>query len=311
MTTAIIDCGTNTFNLLVATIEYDGRHKILLNTKKSVKLGEGGMIDNQIAQPAFQRGVKVFGEFVKLAKEHKADHINAVATSAVRSTVNGPDFVKKIYDKTGVMIQVINGDTEAQYIFKGVNFALEELNQPVLIMDIGGGSTEFIMAEDNQVIWKRSFDLGAARMIQELKPSDPITPEDIERVKNMFKETLPPLTSRLKKNPFQTLIGCSGSFESLAEIIKASKQIDSQTGKLYRFEHDDFKAVYNKLIASSEKERREMPGLVEYRVDSIVFAAIFIRYIIKRFKIEKMYYSSYALKEGILSDMIKNITVSL
>lgn len=311
MTIAIIDCGTNTFNLLISNIDSDGGHRNILNTKKSVKLGEGGLIDNKIADSAFQRGVKVFSEFVKIARDHKVDHISAVATSAVRSTINGPDFVKKVFDKTGVMIQVINGDTEAQYIFKGVNLALEEINQPVLIMDIGGGSTEFIMAEDNQVIWKRSFDLGASRIIQELKPDDPVSQEDITKIKSMIKETLHPLTVRLKNHPFHSLIGCSGSFESLADIIKADKNIDSPFSKIYRFDHDDFYQVYQQLILSNEKERREMPGLVEYRVDTIVLAAIFIRYIVKKFKVDKMYYSSYSLKEGVLSDIIKNNTVSL
>ncbi len=304
MIAAVIDCGTNTFNLLIAEYQVNGKHRIILNTKKSVKLGEGGLADNKIAPQAFQRGIKTFTELYAIARDYKVDTIKAVATSAVRSSMNGPDFVKKIFDKTGVIIQVLNGDTEAQYIFKGVNLALEDLNNPVLVMDIGGGSTEFIMAEDNQVIWKKSFELGAARFLQELKPSDPIIPEEIEKAKNHFKDTLQPLAMRLKKYPIQTLIGCSGSFESLADMIKAEKGDNTTIGKLYRFDNDDLKELYRKLIVSSEKERKNMPGLVDYRVDTIVYAAILIRHIMKRFKTEKLYYSTYALKEGILADLI-------
>lgn len=304
MIAAVIDCGTNTFNLLIAEYQVNGKHRIILNTKKSVKLGEGGFTDNKIAPQAFQRGVKTFTELNSIARGYKVDTIKAVATSAVRSSLNGPDFVKKIFDKTGVIIQVLNGDTEAQYIFKGVNLALEDLNHPVLVMDIGGGSTEFIMAEDNQVIWKKSFDLGATRLLQELKPNDPILPEDIDNAKNHFKSILQPLATRLKKYPIHTLIGCSGSFESLAHMIEAEKENNSPPGKLYRFDNDELKAMYRKIVASSEIERKKMPGLVEYRVDTIVYAAIFIRYIMKRFKTEKLYFSAYALKEGILADLI-------
>lgn len=305
MITGIIDCGTNTFNLLVAEIQENKQYNILLNTKKSVKLGEGGLKNKLISPQAFQRGLKTFVELVQIAKDYKAKSIKAFATSAVRSTLNGPDFVKKTLEKTGVIIQVLNGDTEAQYIYKGVNLAMDNLNKPILIMDIGGGSTEFIIAENNQVVWKKSFDLGAARILQEFKTSDPITPEEIDKLKTHFKKTLTPLASRLKRHSVEGLIGCSGSFESLADMIKAQSETPDMTQeKIFNFHNDDFKKVYQQLVKSTEKERMLMPGLVEYRVDTIVYAAIFIRHIKKRFKIDQMYYSSHALKEGVLADML-------
>lgn len=304
MIAAIIDCGTNTFNLLVADIKVNGGYEIILNTKKSVKLGEGGLPGNRIDRKPFERGIKTFVEFARIAKKHKAESIHAFATSAIRSTINGPDFVKKILDKTGVIIQVLNGDTEAQYIYKGVKLALEDLNKPILIMDIGGGSTEFIIARDNQVEWKRSFDLGAARLLEKFKPSDPITPEQEEKLKEYFKETLKPLSTQLKKYTIDKLVGCAGSFESLADMIEAEKKEPQNTGKIYHFDNEEYKAIHKEIIASTEKERLNMPGLLEYRVDTIVFASIFITYVKKRFKIKDMSYSAFALKEGVMSDLI-------
>ncbi len=306
MVAAIIDCGTNTFNLLIAEFDIFGEHTVLLNTKKSVKLGEGGLVDNKITPQAFQRGIKTFVELVEIARSYKADTIQAFATSAVRSSINGPDFVRKILEKTHIIIQVLNGDTEAQYIYKGVNLSLHRLDQPVLIMDIGGGSTEFIIAADEQVVWKKSFDLGAARLLQEFNPCDPMSNQEIQKVKDYFREILQPLATRLKKYPVQTLIGCSGSFESLADLIKINQTELVPNENLYKFDMDDLRNLHHKLLLSTESERRMMPGLVEYRVDTIVFASILIRHIIKRFKIEHLYYSSYALKEGILADMITN-----
>lgn len=306
MVAAIIDCGTNTFNLLIAEFDIYGKYKVLLNAKKSVKLGEGGLIDNRITPQAFKRGIETFCEFVDIARDYNADSIKAFATSAVRSSINGPEFVKKVLEKTKIIIQVLNGDTEAQYIFKGVNLAIEKINSPVLIMDIGGGSTEFIIAEAEQVLWKKSFDLGASRLLQEFNPQDPITVDEIQKVKDYFKEILQPLAARIKKIPVQTLIGCSGSFESLADLIRHEKSETTVNGKLYQFDLDDFRNMHQKLITSTESQRRQMPGLVEYRVDTIVFATILIRHVIKRFKIENIYYSSYSLKEGILADLLTN-----
>jgi exopolyphosphatase / guanosine-5'-triphosphate,3'-diphosphate pyrophosphatase len=304
MIAAIIDCGTNTFNLLIADVDVNGDYKILLNTKKSVKLGEGGMPDNKIAKKPFDRGIKTFIELLKIARKYKAESIHAFATSAVRSSLNGPEFVKRILEKTGIIVQVLNGDTEAQYIYKGVKLALDDLPQPILIMDIGGGSTEFIIASENQVLWKRSFDLGAARLIQKFQPSDPLTPEQEKNLKEHFRDMLKPLNTQLKKHQVNTLIGCSGSFESLADMIKAEKNDNLPLGDIYNFYNDDFKSLHQKLIASTEAERKAMPGLVEYRVDTIVFASIFIRYVIKRHKIKNMTYSGFALKEGVLADLI-------
>jgi exopolyphosphatase / guanosine-5'-triphosphate,3'-diphosphate pyrophosphatase len=181
------------------------------------------MPTTKLQKKPFDRGIKTFIELLKIARKYKAESIHAFATSAVRSSLNGPEFVKRILEKTGIIVQVLNGDTEAQYIYKGVKLALDDLPQPILIMDIGGGSTEFIIASENQVLWKRSFDLGAARLIQKFQPSDPLTPEQEKNLKEHFRDMLKPLNTQLKKHQVNTLIGCSGSFESLADMIKAEK----------------------------------------------------------------------------------------
>ncbi len=312
MRVAIIDCGTNTFNLLIADIsESSDGFDVLLNEKKSVKLAEGGLKNGKIAPVPFQRGVDVFDGFVKIARKKEVQSIKAFATSAIRSSTNGPDFVKSIYQKTGVMIQVINGDTEAQYIYKGVNLALNQFGSSVLIMDIGGGSTEFIIAENNKVVWKRSFDLGAARLLEILNPANPLTDEQKKDLTQIFDDLLTPLKDKMEEFEIDTLIGCSGSFESISDMIlhfKGSKSSD--TPPVVLLGNEDFEVIHNQLISSTEDERRVMPGLVHFRVDTIVFASLFIAYIQKLFGINQMYYSSYSLKEGILADiLLQNIAV--
>lgn len=310
MISAIIDCGTNTFNLLIVEYDLSGNYKQLLNTKESVKLFEGGFEKQMIAPVPFERGINTFLNFVKLAETHKASRIHAFATTAIRNSINGPDFVKTIFEKTQVMIQVLNGDTEAQYIYKGVKLALENVTEPLLIMDIGGGSTEFIIANENRVLWKRSFDLGATGLFMEFKPSDPITQEEIKLLKDHFKETLQPLTHQLKKYSVNHLIGCSGIFESISEIIQATKGKNKTTEKLFNIDENDFRQTTQLLINSTVAERRKICGLVEFRVDTIVNSTILIDFVIKRYKIPRITYSAYALKEGILYDLMdENVAV--
>ncbi|MFW6249382.1 MAG: exopolyphosphatase, partial [Bacteroidota bacterium] len=267
--------------------------------------------NGKIAPIPFQRGLDVFERFVKTARNMEVQSIKAFATSAIRSSTNGPDFVKSVYKKTGVMIQVINGDTEAQYIYKGVNLALNQFASSALIMDIGGGSTEFILAQNNKVIWKRSFDLGAARLLEILKPANPLTNEQKTKLIQIFQDVLAPLTEKMKEIEIDTLIGCSGSFESVSDMIMQLKDSESPSDSpVVLLGNYDFEVVYNQLINSTEAERRNMPGLVHFRVDTIVFAVLFINYIKNLFGINQMYYSSYSLKEGVLADiMLQNIAV--
>jgi len=312
MRLAIIDCGTNTFNLLIADL-YENKEgfNVVHNEKKSVKLGEGGLTYGKIAPMPFQRGLEVFESFVKIARQMEVQSIKAFATSAIRSSTNGPDFVKSVYKKTGVMIQVINGDTEAQYIYKGVNLALDQFASSALIMDIGGGSTEFIIAQNNKVVWKRSFDLGAARLLEILKPANPLTTEQKTNLIQIFDDLLTPLTEKMEELKIDTLIGCSGSFESVSDMILHFKDAKSSSkAPVVLLSNNDFEIVYNQLLNSTEAERRNMAGLVHFRVDTIVFAILFINYIKNLFGINQMYYSSYSLKEGVLADiMIQNIAV--
>ncbi|MFW6275377.1 MAG: exopolyphosphatase [bacterium] len=312
MRLAIIDCGTNTFNLLIAELfENKEGFSVVHNEKKSVKLGEGGLNNGKIAPKPFQRGLDVFESLVKTARQMEVQSVKAFATSAIRSSTNGPDFVKSVHHKTGVMIQVINGDTEAQYIYKGVNLALNQFASSALIMDIGGGSTEFIIAQNNKVVWKRSFDLGAARLLELLKPANPLTNEQKTNLIQIFDELLSPLTEKMKEVEIDTLIGCSGSFESVSDMILHFKDSKITSGApVVLLDNNDFEVVYNELINSTEAERRNMPGLVHFRVDTIVFAVLFINYIKNLFGINQMYYSSYSLKEGVLADiMLQNIAV--
>jgi exopolyphosphatase / guanosine-5'-triphosphate,3'-diphosphate pyrophosphatase len=306
MISAIIDCGTNTFHLLIAKHDNVGNYEIIHADIRNVKLGQNTILKNEISTEAMQRGIIAFSEFVDKAKEFKSDQIYATATSAVRSSKNGSVFVAEVLSKTGVKINVIDGSREAQLIYSGVKLALSNIDDTALIMDIGGGSTEFILAKNNTIIYKHSFDLGVARLLQKFAPSDPIQNKEISHIQEFLKSELQPLAEMVAKNPVNNLIGCSGSFESIHSIISNELYNKNPINtKIEKFNNDDFLKVYQKLVISKEEERYSIKGLIPMRVDTIVLALIFIDFVRSFFGIKNLFVSYFALKEGVLAELIQ------
>ncbi len=307
MKTAIIDCGTNTFHLLLAEHDRKGNYRVLVNDKLSVKLVEGRILQNEIAPEPFHRGLKAFEELAAKARKYKPDFLEAYATSAIRSASNGSDFVNKVFGSTGISIKVIDGDEEALLIYKGVKLAMGNIEQPILIMDIGGGSTEFILAKNNSILWKQSFKLGVARLLQTFNPSDPFTAKDIRALQAFFEKELGPLKEQIKRVAPSMLVGCSGSFESLASMIgmRFYEREPHKTLRVFPFKEREYLEIHNLLLHSDEAARYQISGLVPMRVDTIVYASIFIHFVKHHFNIPEMALSYFALKEGAFSDILK------
>lgn len=308
MLIGILDLGTNTFNIFIAEVLPDRTFKKVYKSKISVKLGEGGIGKNHIDEIPFKRGINALKQHKRTLDEHGVTKIYAFATSAIRSSDNGPEFVKEALKRTGIEIQVISGEREAELIYYGVKAAVRLGKEPVLIMDIGGGSTEFILANHQQIIWKHSFQLGAARLIEKFKPSDPIQPSEITTIEKYLEDQLTPLFKALTESNCKSpvLIGSSGSFDSLAEMIAyrfySIEILKGQTE--YTFNMDDLARIHELIIRSTTKERMEIPGLTKMRVDMIVISTLFVNYIIRRLNIRQLQLSRYSLKEGALWELI-------
>lgn len=300
MKTAIIDLGTNTFNLLIV----EG-NTTLVKTKIAVKLGEGGITKGYIAEAPFQRGLDALKTHLQTIKEYQAERTLAFATSAIRSANNGDDFVAQVKTELGLNIEVIDGDKEAELIYLGVQQALDLGNNNKLIMDIGGGSTEFIICNKKEIFWKQSFQLGAARLLEKFQPKDPITSTEIKEIEHYLEETLTSLWEVLQKHPCNTLVGSSGSFDTLADAIAYRfYDIGILKGKTtYDFKLEDYFRLHNYLLKSNLEKRLNTPGMIPIRADMIVISSIFTNYLLKRQKMEAMKLSTYALKEGVLTTL--------
>lgn len=301
MRIAVIDMGTNTFHLLIAEISGHS-FKVLYKTNVPVKLGEGRINDNIIIPEAFERGINCLKNFKETILNFRVEKVKATATSAVRSAGNGKDFVHSVKEQTGIEIDILSGDEEASLIYKGVKLS-GAINDLSLIMDIGGGSVEFILCDTVQLIWKKSYNIGAARLMQKFFKSDPISDEDKNNILTHIQHELTDLFEICKQHQPKTLIGSAGAFETFAELVNSAKKsiINLDTLQSYHFDFDEYITLSIKLINSTHQQRVEMPGIIPLRVDLIVIATLITNYVLGRLKINQLKLSTYDLKMGILA----------
>ncbi len=308
MRVAVIDLGTNTFNLLIVDVSSSGEYNSIFNTKKATKIGEGAMIAGKLLPEPMQRAKDALAEYLGIIKEHNCDKTLAFATSGIRSTSNGADFVGEVKSELGLEIKTIDGLEEAKLIYEGVDLAIPFGDEPMLIMDIGGGSTEFIIADKTGVLWMKSYRLGISRVLQMLEPNDPVTESDAQSLNTLFAEQLSELLENCKMYGVKTLIGSSGSFDSFIEMIWAENGNFQLANSVKReeFNLDELKRLHEKLISYDYDTRKEIPGLVEMRVDTIHLASYMVQWVLSNCDLERLLLSSYALKEGVIHRVMEN-----
>ncbi len=301
---AVIDMGTNTFHLLL--VELHGKEfKTIYKEKIAVKLGQGGITQNQITPEAEKRALHTLKHFKNLIDGEKIDQIFAFATSAVRNATNGPDFVQKVKEQLGFQIHVISGEEEAQLIYEGIHFsgALEERTS--LMMDIGGGSVEFIIGNAQEVFWKRSFEIGGQRLLDAFHYHDPILPEEVEKLEQYCGEKLQPLLDAIAKYKPTGFVGASGTFDTLIDMHYATMLQCKLTGQhVFELPVTDFYQLFQLLVTKNRAERLQIPGMIAMRVDMIVVASCLIDFILQHVQVGNIRCSHYSLKEGAVSRML-------
>jgi exopolyphosphatase/guanosine-5'-triphosphate,3'-diphosphate pyrophosphatase len=305
---AVMDLGTNTFHLLIARGDA-ADPKELYHTTVPVRLGEGG-INNGIIQPeAYKRGIDTLVQFAEKIAEFKAERVSAIATSALRSASNGNDFIEEVKTKTGIGIKTITGDREAKYIYEGVKAGKCLTKQNSLILDIGGGSVEFILGNEEEIIWKRSFEIGAARMLDKFHKIDPIPETAISEMNEYLEQTLPSFFEASKNVEITNIIGSSGAFETFAEVIELQKgnEFELNKNRKYKFDPQEFIKITNWLIASSHQDRVNTKGIIPIRVDMIVSASLITRFVMKKLDVKEVTMSTYSLKEAVLAEALNVI----
>ncbi len=303
---AIIDLGTNTFHLLIADVSSDGV-QVLHKEKKSVKIGENGISQGIIAEPAMGRAIIALQGFKQQIDAMEVAFTHATATSAFRNAENGQETADRIYRLTGIKINIIDGEQEAQLIYQGVRQALNVAASDGLIMDIGGGSVEFILVKDEEIQWLHSFEIGAQRLMDMFHHQDPISPEEIEKLETFLDQQLTELMAACREYEPTLLIGASGTFDTLSQIHCKSRGIDPSDQAVQPLSVEGFNEIYQLILHQNRLQRMAIPGMVEMRVDMIVVASCLINYVLRNFNIGSISVSSFALKEGVLHEISQDI----
>ena len=300
--TGVIDLGTNTFHLLIVRVNEKG-HIIeeVFRKKVYVMLAKSGK--RELTGDAYKRAIDTLIEYALFLKTYEVKEVYAFATEGIRKAENSKAFIADVARQSGLQINCISGDEEAAFIYYGVKNALQnQFCSIALLMDIGGGSTEFIIANQNEIFWKQSFPLGAGVLKNKFHRSEPIDPKSIREMHDYCEETLKPLFEEAQNYPsLDTLIGTSGTFDTLMMIDLAQKNQTKKQGQVYdKLSLPFVSQTIEQLARSTRTERENLRGMEKERASLIVVGTLLVRLIIEKFNINQIYQSDYAIKEGII-----------
>ncbi|MCU0442651.1 MAG: phosphatase [Bacteroidia bacterium] len=300
---AILDLGTNTFHLLIASL--DG-HAIVIQERLQipVKIGQGGLADGFIQPEAFERGIQALTQFRKVLDAYGFGVVTAYGTSAIRDAQNGSNFVEEAFNRCRIRIEAITGEQEADLIYLGVSKSFDLPTEPVCVMDIGGGSVEFCIGVGAQVLWKKSYPVGAARLIHQfpLLQQFPIPSHAEHALMEYLLGILSDLKEALSRYPSTILVGSAGSFETLVDVLRLdlNEQLLPLSEAATEVSLEAFNRFHQTIISLPMQGRAALKGMVDFRVEMIGVASILMQTVVKAFQFKRIIASQYALKEGML-----------
>lgn len=300
---ASIDVGTNSFHIIIASVNSRGIFTIHSRDRETVRLGEGSGDMKYISLDAIERGVKALERFAGMAQNAKAT-VRAVGTSAVREALNRNDFIQRVQEKTGIVVEVVSGNEEARLIYLGVLQALPVYNQKTLIIDIGGGSTETGVGIQGELRIMNSAKLGAIRMTRKFFTKEKLSDKDVKQCREYIKGEWALTFRSLLQEKFEQAVGSSGTIQTIFAItygLRGTLLPESFNGiTLHR---EELLSTINAILRSrTTVARAALPGMEPRRADIIVGGAIILEQILLGLDIQQLTFSSYALREGILLD---------
>jgi exopolyphosphatase/guanosine-5'-triphosphate,3'-diphosphate pyrophosphatase len=302
---AIIDMGTNTFHLMIAQVNAKS-FTILSRDKVPVKIGAGGINNGIITQEGVTRALTTMKSFKDIMIREKINSAKAIGTSAFRNAQNGAEVAHLITNQTGIDCEIISGIEEAEYIYKGVRAAISLGKEPSLIMDIGGGSVEFIIGNEENIFWSHSFEIGGQRLLEKFQKHDPITEEEIHSIDLYFTQQLELLYDAINTFTPSIMIGSSGTFDTLSDIYCYRNNLPVIDTPETPFTIHAFDGIFQELLSKDRKGRMQIPGMIELRVDMIVVACCLINHLLSNYQFREIRVSSYSLKEGVLAELAVN-----
>lgn len=312
MRIAAIDLGTNSFHLVIADTKPNGAFRILSSEKETVRLGESGADMKYLTPEAMQRGLTALKRFKALMDARAVRSIRAIATSAIREAENQDEFLRKVRVELGITIEVVSGVEEGRLIYLGVLQALPLYAKRALVIDIGGGSTEYVIGERAIPRYIASLKLGAIRITRRFSLAESPSDRAIEEARKYIIGELSPTAKEIRKQGFEVLAASSGTAQSIAAMIAFSRANSSTSTPVIPDRLNNFhctaeevrNAVRKLLVVRSASERKRLPGIDEKRADIIIGGALILQESMRLIGAKEMVVSSNALREGIIYDAI-------
>ncbi|CCH86428.1 Ppx/GppA phosphatase [Modestobacter italicus] len=305
---AAIDCGTNSIRLLVADVPPEGAHTDLLRRMEVVRLGQGVDATGRLAPEAIERTRVVLAEYAAQARELGAERVRMVATSASRDAANRADFEAMVTATLGQLPDVVPGVEEAELSFLGATASLSAAAQahgappprpPFLVVDIGGGSTEFVLGDAGGVRAARSVDIGCVRLTERHLRSDPPPPDEVQAAEADIRAALALVTADVPVAEAATLVGLAGSVTTVAALALALPAYDADAIHGSRIPVSAVRSVSAGLLTATRDKRAAYPVMHPGRVDVIGAGALILRVVMDAFDLEEVVVSEHDILDGI------------
>jgi exopolyphosphatase/guanosine-5'-triphosphate,3'-diphosphate pyrophosphatase len=299
---ASIDIGTNTILLLIAELHYN-RLKPVFEKETIVRLGEGLQKNGMISPEAMDRGLKTLKRYVQQCKKMNVKNIFAVGTSVLREAKNSKVFLKVVREKLNLSIQIISGRKEAYLSFISVSKEIKEFKNPIMVIDVGGGSTEFIIGKNHQLIKWVSLPIGSVRLTECFIQSDPVKIEECQKMERKIKSSL----KKVPKKPHPSLIfAVGGTATTLASVGLGLKKFNPKKIHHFPLTKDIIRSQLEIYKSLTIKERKKIPGLPPSRADVILAGGTILYLAMEELKCQSVIVSCHGVRYGVLYEKLKN-----
>jgi exopolyphosphatase/guanosine-5'-triphosphate,3'-diphosphate pyrophosphatase len=298
-----IDIGTLTCRLLIADLPISGPLKELYSERRILRLGEGVDQSKRLKDEAMTRVTRCLGEWRSLIDTYQVHSHIAVATSAVRDARNREEFLDRVKSETGMDVEILSGEEEARRTMLGIRSGLPPEIVDLLALDIGGGSTEFILALQGRSPVVRSIDIGVVRLTERLLRHDPPAKDEVQQARDWMRRETEQISTALPRAAAVTLVGTAGTITSLAAMAQALPVYEPARIHNYRLTLDTITTLEQQLLTRTQAARVGMPGLEKHREDVIAAGAIIVRTVMETLGQQSLLVSDLGLREGVLIEL--------
>ncbi len=299
-----IDIGTLTCRLLIADLPAGAPVKELRSDRRILRLGEGVDQTKRLIPAAMDRVIQCLREWNAIIESYRVNGIAVVATSAVRDAANRAEFLDRVKREAGFDVEVITGDEEARRTLLGIRSGLPPGVTDMLALDIGGGSTEFILDRPGQAPIVRSIDIGVVRLCERLLHHDPPTSEEIQQAREWIAQETKVAVAEMKSCQTATFVGTAGTITALAAMAQKLPAYEPARIHNYRLTLATVQELERTLLSRKKADRIGLPGLEKNREEVIAAGAIIIRTVMETLGMESVLVSDLGLREGVVIDLI-------